>query len=479
MQRVARRELNIELRDRSLGFGVASALGKTRIFKHAILTARKYEYFVSMKKRFRLFLGYVGHSILRIALTVAFGLAVPPVARANLSGFMPDFGTETVGPWGAAESGGVISAGWYPGRRQFNFALPINGSHFELQFTSIGWSEAGTFNLTLSFDGGPFFLFVGQADSSGTITARLPDDDVAAWTHNLTAGHTLTIQGLPDGAWTIPLKGTTLAISDMANAISFMGIRGLPAPFNTPMYNIMGRPLPDLNDAGDLLGPQYRNPEFILDIIDESTSVGDGGPWFRGTPSGELEEELPQFVSPLNPQTFAFNQAIRKAVETQLEWYRTHRDGPDDGFALIASVGVLNGYGGNETWNELSSNVVSAHFIRTFRSSGSQAVAYHEFGFNWVLGKQRLLVPNDIFDPTKNWQQAVVNFTHNTWQGQKVPDSVILKALEDTSRWELDHGEIFFQFTDDASNTIPWAILKPYLNKAGLVHALDKNGFAQ
>lgn len=441
-----------------------------------------------MKKRFSTHLGCVGRLILGVALTVTFGLAVTPMAHANLSGAMQGFGAETVGQWAAAESGGVISAGWYPGGRQFNFALPVNGSHFELQFTSIDWSEAGseyaapdgeTFNLTLSFDGSSSLLLVAQADSSGTITARLPNDEVAAWTHHLTAGHTLTIQGLPDGAWTIPLSGTTTAISDMANAISFMGIRGLPAPFNTPMYNIIGSPLPDLNDAGDLFGPQYRNPEFILDIIDESTSMGDGSPSFRGTPRGELEEELPQFVIPLTPQTFAFNQAIRTVVEAQLEWYRTHRDGPDDGFALTTGVGVLNGDGVNETWNELSSNVISVCINRTFRPNGSQIVLSHEFWFNWVLGKQRLLVPSDIFDPTKNWQQAVVNFTHNTWQGQKVPDSVVLKAVEDTSRWELDRGEISFHFTDDSGNTIPWAILKPYLNKAGFVHVLDKDGFAQ
>jgi hypothetical protein len=94
------------------------------------------------------------------------------------------------------------------------------------------------------------------------------------------------------------------------------------------------------------------------------------------------------------------------------------------------------------------------------------------------LAKQRPLIPSDIFDPTKNWQQAVVNFTHLTWQGKKLPDNVILKDVENTSGWELDRGEIFFYFTDDSGSTVPWSVLKPYLNKAGLIHALDKDGFA-
>lgn len=186
-----------------------------------------------------------------------------------------------------------------------------------------------------------------------------------------------------------------------------------------------------------------------------------------------------QFVSPLTPQSFAFNKAIKKLVEAQLDWYLAHRGGPGDGFTLTSTVGVLKGDGENETWDEMLSNVVSISFTRNFRGSGKKSIVSHTFGFNWVLGKERTLKVSDIFDPKTNWEKAVAHFTDKTWGGQKIPDSAVMKAVEDTSRWTLERGGITFFFTDESSNTIPWSTLKPYLNKNGLIHALNGEGFAQ
>lgn len=190
---------------------------------------------------------------------VALGLLlIASEAHANLSCALPGLSVEA-GQWAAIGEDGVIATEWVPpGGREFSFAMIENKPHFELRFSAPDFSYAGTefavsdgdnFKLTLSFDNGQTLELTAEA-SGGTAAVLLPNSMVAGWTHNLTANHTLTVRGLPDGTWTIPLNGTTTTVTTMATAISFAGVKGLSAPFNTPMLNIMGSPAPDIYDWG-------------------------------------------------------------------------------------------------------------------------------------------------------------------------------------------------------------------------------------
>lgn len=138
------------------------------------------------------------------------------------------------GNWSAMEADGNFAETGSSGQQKIAIVLPQNSAHFEIILTGFESSipDGTTVSFTVTFDSGQSMSFSGQS-SSDEVQANLDDNEVASWTHNLTADNTMSItfSGISEDPWTIPLLGTTPTVTAMAEAIKLAGITGLPAPW--------------------------------------------------------------------------------------------------------------------------------------------------------------------------------------------------------------------------------------------------------
>jgi hypothetical protein len=399
------------------------------------------------------------------AFIIAIGAAQPVHAQQTIT----DLALNS-GDWTTTDQNGIFADTWSSGTQQVAFALNESTRRFEIQLTGSATSlpNGSKASLQLSFSGNagnPIVQLQGESIQN-VLTASIPDNEVASLTHDLTAYQQMRIKFNRTEDWSISLNGTTPTISIMANAISFAGIQGLPAPYNDPMKNFLGNPPPPVEDAADFVQSSYN-----FTILDQTSTRPD-----PDTPGMtlELEQQLPQISSPLTPQAIVFNQSIKKfissvlpgsvrVIDTNVAIVTTSTFDNEDftiDFSDFNLPGIVSiGYFDNEWCNECS--------------GGSSL----PFSFNWVLAKERFLKPSDIFVPGKNWQQALIGLVNaqRQWGGLS-PETDISQQITDPSRWLLSKDGIAIGFTDSdffgyraggrtTSVTIPWSDLRGYLKK--------------
>ena len=138
--------------------------------------------------------------------------------------------------WTAAESGGNFAdVGSGLGRQRIALLLPAHSSHFEVILTGFTapLPDGAVVNFNVVVDGSAPIQLSGT-NTNGVVIANLDDATVAAWTHIMTAGQMMEVlfTNTNEGAWAIPLAGTTPTVTAMAAGIKLAGITGLPAPWS-------------------------------------------------------------------------------------------------------------------------------------------------------------------------------------------------------------------------------------------------------
>lgn len=114
--------------------------------------------------------------------------------------------------------------------------------HFALVFAYKGKNKENVDSSKISVNfqnGGDFYFNVKHSYAPKTqinlYSTLIPDRQVKAWTHDLTALNLATIS-FPDEtepSWTMSLGGTTSAVTAMANALKSGGIEDLPPPWTS------------------------------------------------------------------------------------------------------------------------------------------------------------------------------------------------------------------------------------------------------
>jgi hypothetical protein len=267
----------------------------------------------------------------------------------------------------------------------------------------------------------------------------------------------------------------------MADAISFAGIKGLPAPFDDGMDFLTGNLPPPIVEATSFIRCGY---DFV--IFDRNTSIPD---LKSDTGSETLEQELPQIISPITPQSIVFNQKIKNFVETvwsnsNAPTLKTKNNLQNDDYYLWAGTGSWDNEPTQDMQNMLP-NVISIRFVYMDAAHGAGA-GRSVIDFNWLLAKERPVKLSDIFDPSKNWRKALnesVNAQRPPWpQGELPEPDLSARISDDPTGWllrrdgiELVFGQGEFDGSENggelAGPVVPWSSLKPALKKGGLVAA--------
>jgi hypothetical protein len=388
--------------------------------------------------------------------------------------------------WTATDANGNFADTWASGTQKLAFVLPLNTPHFELRFLGFpaNISKGTAVKLQLTFDKATHLELVALANKNMLI-APIPDTEAAALTHDLTADQNLVIAGLPGDTWTIPLNGTTPTISTMADAISFAGIKGLPAPFDNAMDNPTRNPPPPILEA-----TSFKRCGYDFVIFDQNMTIPDPA---SDSGAETLVQELPQIINPMTPQAVVFNQSIKNFVETtwaNYNWPKTINSKsnlPDDDYYLWAGAGSWDNEPTQDMQNMLQ-NVISIRFVFMDAVHGAGA-GRSVIDFNWLLTKERQVKLSDIFDPGTNWRKAMiesVNAQRPPWPGNYPEPDLSNQISDNPSAWLLRKDGIELTFSqgdfDGSENggelagpVVPWSSLKAFLKKGGLVSAEELN----
>jgi hypothetical protein len=144
------------------------------------------------------------------------------------------------GYWTSIQGNGAFTEMSTSGAPEFSFSLLRNAQHFSVSFFNDdkNMPHGSAVPIQLSFNDGATIPLTG-AGSSMELSADLPDDQVAAWTHHFTADQTMTVSfpGSSEPPWKFQLAGTTATITALAKAIEAAGITGLPAPWSAAGYS--------------------------------------------------------------------------------------------------------------------------------------------------------------------------------------------------------------------------------------------------
>lgn len=390
----------------------------------------------------------------------------------------------SAGSWIATDDKGIFADTWSSGPKKLAFLLPSNSSHFMLQLSGFNPSipDGTKFNLELAFVHGPTVQLPGQT-SHNILTAQIPDSEVADFTHNLTADHAVLIP-MPNWVWIVPLGGTTPTISALADAISFAGIKGLPAPFDNPMDNPTSHPPQPITEA-----TSFKRDGYNFVIFDQTATIPDP----ESDPGADtIEQQLPQIVSPVTPQAVVFNQNVKRYFETAWANCKGPKTSnptshpPGKNAWMWAGAGTSDNDWPQDLQNMLP-GVISIRFEFNWEfPPGHPGTCIYDF--NWLMAGERLVELNDIFDPSKNWQKAMiknVNTQRPPWpQSWPAPD--LSKQIIDPTGWllnqqgiELVFGQGEFGGYENGGATegvvVPWSNLKPYLKKGGPISVIVKD----
>lgn len=119
------------------------------------------------------------------------------------------------------------------------------------------------FPVVISFVGMDTFRFYARA-LAGQMVVAMDDSDVAAWTHNFTAGSVMTVSlpTLGSSPWSFDLTGTTPVVGAVASALTSDGITGLPRPWASEGMAVGAAPAsPTGNPSAGLPSP-IGNPQI-------------------------------------------------------------------------------------------------------------------------------------------------------------------------------------------------------------------------
>jgi uncharacterized protein len=196
--------------------------------------------------------------------------------------------------------------------------------------------------------------------------------------------------------------------------------------------------------------------------------------------SGYVSASWPQAISSA-PEWLAWNKAIAAAAGPDSK--PTRQWGTADAVDSDTDVWVA--------LNSVSDHLVSASVSAMTYGHGAAHPNHGTTQFNWMLKEQRLLKPEDVFNPQSNWKEELYNRTdkhlhsqldtepgsnYQTWLGK--PDEMkktVQQLVADPSYWQIDNKGITIVFNPyevapycctPESFTMPWESLKPLLNPA-------------
>jgi hypothetical protein len=213
---------------------------------------------------------------------------------------------------------------------------------------------------------------------------------------------------------------------------------------------------------------------FVIDSDEWKVSI----PSDNSTPAGlpdepvELDQNFPDIVSPVTPQTRQFNEAVKQfGLVIWSEFGGPPRANPEeDGY-----TDVTVDYSPNI---EPVPGVISIEFSAGNSHHGAaDGGEYDSFDFNWDVAENRPVKAGDIFDETTDWKNGLADAVNDYFRRQTYLRGVEVDAaiVSDPYRWALLQsglrvdGAFGGHSQGETSALITWAALKPYLKKGGLV----------
>lgn len=119
--------------------------------------------------------------------------------------------------------------------REFAFYLSTKNKKFGIliEKENLAVRRGTMVPITISFTGRDTFRLNARA-LAGQVVVTLDDSDVAAWTHDFTAGTSMIVSFPTMGtdSMTYDLSGSTPAVQAIATAIAALGVSGLPRPWS-------------------------------------------------------------------------------------------------------------------------------------------------------------------------------------------------------------------------------------------------------
>lgn len=204
------------------------------------------------------------------------------------------------GNWNATNDHGSYTDTETSGLEKLAFVLPVNSLHFQLELSGFQAPllAGSTVNFQASFDDGKMMSFVGTSDGS-IVLSKIADSDVAEWTHEMTAEHTMTISfstiqesnGKSEPAWTIPLMGATATVTALADAMTQAGINDLPSPWNTKSNSPSSVASDDAGDDTPPINPPADSRADTTTTNPDQTATSQSVPQVG-------QENLAQFSNP-------------------------------------------------------------------------------------------------------------------------------------------------------------------------------------
>jgi hypothetical protein len=197
----------------------------------------------------------------------------------------------------------------------------------------------------------------------------------------------------------------------------------------------------------------------------------------------KLGQDIPQIVTPLTPQSRAFNTGMENFAQSV--WSQQggpplstpHDDKSDDFY-----------FGCDLNTNALPGLFSFTCFFDNYHHGNIHATG-RPHDFNWNIQSERQVTPDDIFAPGTGWQSAVAKAAISafTRAGKIQPGFLMPQLMPQVNAWlsnpsgwdllreglKIDTGDYeICPYTCDAPSTIiPWSVLKPYLKPGGLVQS--------
>ena len=204
-----------------------------------------------------------------------------------------------------------------------------------------------------------------------------------------------------------------------------------------------------------------------------------------GTSNTTVDIQIPQITAPLTIQAAAFNKQIIRSISMNAGNFGVPNfscENPNNNYLVSAGLRAPIKISG-KTVPDMLPGVASFGIDISQYCNGCSVQRNWPTPINWIIAKGRPIAAEDIFNPATNWQQALTDqaCARSTGCGLLYLTNLPVEAAFPPN-WLLSREGIVIMFSakDPVSNMyegtegtvlVPWANLKPYLKKDGLVPA--------
>ena len=202
-----------------------------------------------------------------------------------------------------------------------------------------------------------------------------------------------------------------------------------------------------------------------------------------GKSSTTVDMQVPQITAPLTMQAVAFNKQIIRSISMNAGNFGVPNfdyENPHNNYLVSAGLRTPIKISG-KTVPDMLPGVASFGIDISQYCNGCSVQRNWPTPINWIIAKDRPVAADDVFNSATNWQQALTDqaCARSTGCGLLYLTNLPVEAAFPPN-WLLSQEGIVIMYSakDPVSNMyegtegtvfVPWANLKPYLKKDGLV----------